>query len=168
MTRIIIIIFIIFVFWPLGLWGCGDTPRSLLQWTARLSRQTEDQQVRVGQDPQDLVQAQQLLHQNKARRGTRQFNIDVLLLLILGCSLGNPPLNYNSSVYFYDESSALYTNSGSEHLNPLSELAPHPRPPPHQKRHPYYCVYFFIYVFLFYFIFLCFLLKNIGFQHNIW
>lgn len=52
-----------------GLWGCRDHVGSLCKWPAHLQRQVADQQVRLAQNPQDLLQEEQLLHQNPSRRG---------------------------------------------------------------------------------------------------
>lgn len=52
-----------------GLGGCGDHVGRLCKWPAHLQRQVEDQQVRLAQNPKDLLQEEQLLHQNPARGG---------------------------------------------------------------------------------------------------
>lgn len=52
-----------------GLWGRRDHAGSLRKRPPHLQRQAADQQVRVAQNPQDLLQKEQLLHQNPTRRG---------------------------------------------------------------------------------------------------
>lgn len=59
---------LMFVLFP-GLGGCGDYAGSLCKWPTHLQRQVADQQIRLAQNPQNLLQEEQLLHQNPARRG---------------------------------------------------------------------------------------------------
>lgn len=59
---------LMFVLFP-GLGGCGDYAGSLCKWPTHLQRQVADQQIRLAQNPQNLLQKEQLLHQNPARRG---------------------------------------------------------------------------------------------------
>jgi len=53
----------------LGLGRSGDIAGSLCERVARLPRPSTNQPLRLGKDPQDLVQAKQLLHKNQTGRG---------------------------------------------------------------------------------------------------
>jgi len=44
----------------------------MCQWPARLQGQVKDQPLRVAQDPQDLLQEEQLLHQDSTGRGKNE------------------------------------------------------------------------------------------------
>ena len=84
------------------------------QWPARLQGQVKDQPLRVAQDPQDLLQEEQLLHQDSTGRGKNEplfmQNIRTEFLfshyLCRGSDLENPhlviflvtkPVNYHVS-----------------------------------------------------------------------
>lgn len=52
-----------------GLGGSGHHAGRVQQRSAGLQRPTQDQQVLLAKDPQDLLQEEQLLHQDPAWRG---------------------------------------------------------------------------------------------------
>lgn len=66
-------------FLPPGLRGGRDHAGSLCERTAYLQRQVADQSVCLAQNPQDILQEEQLLHQNPAWWGERT-RADVLQL----------------------------------------------------------------------------------------
>ena len=94
-----------------GLGGCGDHAGCVFQRAADLQRPSEDQPLRLAQSPQDLLQEEQLLHQDTTWRGSHTLDTHTSLnIFYLTLSVSHFPQSLYITLYFLSVSLYLLSS----------------------------------------------------------